>query len=189
MLQEKSILNQKTDVELYKSFLNGNKEAFNIIVKRYMKLLVSFIMGYVKNQDIAEDLAQDTFLYMLINKKEYDFKYTLKTYLYTIAKCRAINYLKKNKRLIHFEEQYIHNLDIIDLNENLIKEENKNKIHKAIKKLKYDYQVVIYLKDFQNFQYKEICKILNKTLPQTKMLIHRARKSLKKVLKKEGFTC
>ena len=60
---------------------------------------------------------------------------------------------------------------------------------KAIKKLKYDYQVVIYLKDFQNFQYKEICKILNKTLPQTKMLIHRARKSLKKVLKKEGFTC
>ncbi len=189
MLQERSTLNKETDVELYKSFLKGNKEAFNVIVQRYMKLLVSFIMGYVKNQDVAEDLAQDTFLYMLINKKEYDFKYTLKTYLYTIAKCRAINYLKKNKRIVSFEEQYIYNLDSVDLNENLIREENQEKIQNAIKKLKYDYQIAIYLKDFQEFQYKEICKILNKTMPQTKMLIYRARKSLKKILKKEGIIC
>lgn len=187
MLQEKSQLNQKTDIQLYKSFLNGNKEAFNNIIQRYMKSLISFIMGYVRNQDVAEDLAQDTFLYVLINKKEYDFKYTLKTYLYTIAKCRAINYLKRNKKRISFEEQYIYDLDITDLNENLIRKEQNEKIKNAIKKLKYDYQIVIYLKDYQEFQYKEICKILNKTMPQTKMLIHRARKALKKILNKEGI--
>lgn len=191
MLQEKNITNKETDKELYKSFLNGNKEAFNIIVERYMHLVISFIMGYVKNQTIAEDLAQDTFLYMLINKKEYDFKYTLKTYLYTIAKCRAINYLKKNKKMVSFEEKYINDLESteIDLTEDFIRNENKNKIQDAIKKLKYEHQIVLYLRDFQYFKYKEISKILNKTVPQTKMLIYRARKSLAKILKKEGIVC
>ena len=189
MIKDKSILTEKTDIELYNNFLKGDKESFDFIVKRYMKLLISFIMGYVKNLDVAEDLAQDTFLYVLINKKEYDFKYTLKTYLYTIAKCRAINYLKKNNRSVSFEGQYVNIIDTENLTNSLIQKENREQIRNAIKKLKKDYQMVIYLKDFQGFKHKEICKILNKTIPQTKMLIHRARKSLKKILKKEGFVC
>ena len=189
MVKEENMQKEKTDIELYNGFLKGDKEAFNLIVKRYMKLLISFIMGYVKNQDVAEDLAQDTFLYMLINKKEYDFKYTLKTYLYTIAKCRAINYLKKNKKNVCFEEQYVNSLITEDISDSLISKENTKQIHDARKKLKKDYQIIIYLKDFQGFHHREISKILNKTIPQTKMLIHRARKSLKKILKKEGFEC
>lgn len=180
---------KEIDIQLYKSFLNGNKESFNAIVKKYRKTLISFIVGYVKNQDAAEDIAQDTFVYMLINKKEYDFKYTLKTYLYTIAKCRAINYLKKSKRSLNFEENYIYDLDYKNIDERLIQEETQKEIRKSIKKLKSNYQVAIYLRDIQGFQYKEICEILNKTMPQTKMLVHRARKSLEKTLKKEGHIC
>ena len=45
--------------------------------------------AYVKNIEIAEDIAQDSFMYMIINKVEYDFKYSFKTYLYTIAKSRC----------------------------------------------------------------------------------------------------
>lgn len=182
-------LDKRTDIELYQDFLNGNNESFNLIIKRYRKSLISFILRYVRNLEIAEDLAQDTFLYVLVNKKEYDFKYTLKTYLYTIAKCRAINYLRKQKRLVAFDEKYLLEMETIDINETLIKEEEKKIIYKAIKKLKQDYQVIIYLRDFQGFSYKEIGKILNKTIPQTKMLIHRARKSLSKILKKEGYIC
>lgn len=180
---------EEKDIELYEKFLKGEKEAFNTIVTRHRKNLISFIMKYVRNLDVAEDLAQDTFLYVLINRKEYDFKYTLKTYLYTIAKCRAINHLKKAKRNIPLEENYIFETDIIEIDNELIKEENKKKILEAIKKLKQEYQVVIYLKDFQNFKYNEISKILNKTMPQVKMLMHRARKKLKQVLEKEGAIC
>ena len=91
----------KSDQELYLLFLKNDNEAFNMLVKKYRKSLISFIIKYVKNIEIAEDLAQDAFVYMLINKKEYDFKYTFKTYLYTIAKSRAINYLKKKKRKLY----------------------------------------------------------------------------------------
>lgn len=190
---QNSVISEKTDIELYKDFLNGNKESFNIIIQKYHKHLINFVMRYVKNIETAEDLAQDTFVYVLINKKEYDFKYSLKTYLFTIAKCRALNYLKKNKNKIIFDESYIVNCELEDIDSNmdnnLIKKENYKLLYKNIKKLKQEYQIAIYLADFQGFKYIEISKILNKNLPQTKMLIYRARKALKNLLRKEENLC
>ena len=84
-------MENKTDVDLYNSLLNGNNEAFDEIMNRHRNNLILFINKYVHDLEISEDLAQDTFVYVLINRKEYDFKYSLKTYLYTIAKCRASN--------------------------------------------------------------------------------------------------
>ena len=183
----------KSDQELYLLFLKNDNEAFNMLVKKYRKSLISFIIKYVKNIEIAEDLAQDAFVYMLINKKEYDFKYTFKTYLYTIAKSRAINYLKKEKKKIIFDESYMLNNDIESFEETLdatlIRKEKYELLYKNLKNLKQDYKLAIYLSDFQGFKYEEISRILNKTLPQTKMLIHRARKALKKLLKKEEKLC
>lgn len=186
-------LDAKSDQELYLLFLKNDNEAFNMLVKKYRKSLISFIIKYVKNIEIAEDLAQDAFVYMLINKKEYDFKYTFKTYLYTIAKSRAINYLKKEKKKIIFDESYMLNNDIESFEETLdatlIRKEKYEILYKNLKNLKQDYRLAIYLADFQGFKYEEIGRILNKTLPQTKMLIHRARKALKKLLKKEENLC
>ena len=54
-------------------------------------------------------------------------------------------------------------------------------------KMKTEYQTIIYLRDFEEFKYNEICTILNKTMPQVKSLLHRARKQLKKIIKKEEF--
>ena len=75
----KTNLDEKSDQELYLAFLKNDNEAFTTLVKKYRKVLISFIIKYNKNIEIAEDLAQDTFVYMLINKKEYDFKYNIKT--------------------------------------------------------------------------------------------------------------
>ena len=77
-------MQEKTDKELYKEFLLGNNESFEEIVKRHKNSIIYFIQRYTKSIDIAEDLAQDVFLYVLIHKKNYRFEYSLKTYLYTI---------------------------------------------------------------------------------------------------------
>lgn len=119
-----SYTSEAIDLKLYKKFINGDKQAFDAIVLKYRKNLIAFIMRYVKKIDVAEDLSQDTFLYMLINQNEYDFKYTLKTYLYTIAKCRAINYLKSSKKETPFEEEYLSQQDFLDIDNKLIIEEN-----------------------------------------------------------------
>lgn len=183
------ILKEKTDVDLYKEFINGNENAFNEIVNRYRNILILFILKYVKNMEIAEDLAQDTFVYILVNKKEYDFKYSLKTYLFTIAKCRAINYIKKQKRNIKLTDMPLEDLHSIEIDESLIRQENKELLLNALSKIKNEYQILIYLRDIQGFNYKEICKILDKNMSQVKISIYRARKSLEKVIRKEGKLC
>ena len=104
--------NGKSDIELYKLFLKGDNDAFNYLIIKHRKMLTNFIMTYVKNIEIAEDIAQDSFMYMIINKVEYDFKYSFKTYLYTIAKSRALNYLKREKRTIYVEDAILNNVNL-----------------------------------------------------------------------------
>lgn len=170
------------DKELYKQFLKGNMTAFEEIVTKHKDRLIYFIMQYVKNFEVAEDLAQDAFVYILINKKEYDFKYSLKTYLYTIAKSRAINYLKKERRIVPLINDL---MDDQAIEENIYRKEIKQNVRKAIKKLKPEYQSAIYLADIEELSYREISKILTKSMPQVKILIYRARRKLEEILKRE----
>ena len=73
------------DKKLYKRFLDGDNESFEIIINKYMEKIIYFIYKFVKSMDVAEDLAQDVFVYILINQEKYNSKYSLKAYLYTIA--------------------------------------------------------------------------------------------------------
>lgn len=172
--------NSELDKKLYIKFMNGDEESFNSIVVKYRSTLVSFVYKIINDLDIAEDIVQESFVYLYKTKKDYDFKYTLKTYLFTIAKSRAINYLKLNTiKEVPLEENNIvkeHNNGIDDY---LIRKESKEHLLKNINSLKYEYKMVIYLRDFEGFKYEEIAEILNKSIPQIKMLLYRARKSLK----------
>lgn len=173
----------KSDKELYEEFLLGDKNSFEEIVIRYKEKLVFFIKTYVKNIDTAEDLMQDVFVYILINRKEYDFKYSLKTYLYTIAKSRTFNYIKKEKRVVSLEDFEL--VSDNDIEEQIFKREEVRNLRKAIKKLKPEWQSAIYLTKIEGMSYKDVCKILDKTLPQVKILIHRATRKLEELLRKE----
>lgn len=174
-----------TDIELYYEYIDGNEEAFDILVNRYRKKLISYIMRFEKNVDTAEDLSQEVFLYMCKTKKRYDFKYKFETYLYRIAKSRTINYLNTKKNEISYDETFlIKSEKNYELDNMLIKKEEIDELYKKINNLKVDYKKAIYLKDLQGLSYKEICYLMNKNIHQVKSLIHRARKKLKKSYKK-----
>lgn len=178
-------MEEKTDKELYKEFLHGNKESFEKIVIRHKDAIIYFIQRYVKSIDIAEDLAQDVFVYILIHKKNYKFEYSLKTYLYTIAKSKALNYIKRERRIVELDENQFEDLE--ELEEKVFKNERAENLKKAIQKLKIEYQSAIYLADIEELSYKEIAHILKKTDSSVKILIHRARKALEKVVMEEGY--
>lgn len=174
---------EKPDKALYLEFLNENQASFETLVLRHKNNLIYFIQRYVKDFSVAEDIAQDVFVYVLINKKEYDFKYTLKTYLYTIGRSRAINYLKKEKRCVSLNLEKQGNYEIDEI---MFLNERKRNLKESINKLLPQHQLVIYLADIEELPYKEICKIMNKSMVQIKMLIYRARKNLKIILGKES---
>lgn len=170
---------KEIDKKLYNDFINGDENAFDCIVEKYRKVLENFIYKITKDIEVAEDITQEVFVYIYKTKKEYDFKYTLKTYLFTIAKSRAINYLNTQKKEQSLDEINNSKLYNEGLDDYLIKKEEKDYLLRNIDTLKEEYKMVINLRDFEGFSYEEIAKILNKTIPQTKMLLHRARKSLK----------
>ena len=170
------------DKKLYNKFLNGEKSALDLLISKYKNNVIYFISRYVKNVDIAEDIFQDVILYILENKENYKFNYSFKTYLYIIAKSKALNYIKKH------EMQFIDLSNISDdvsedkLLEIIFSNERKSKLKKVIKKLKTNYQIVIYLTQIEGLTYKETAQILNKTEKQVKNLAYNAKKSLKKLL-------
>ena len=170
------------DKKLYKEFLKGNEEAFNNLINKYKNKIIYFITRYVKNTEIAEDVFQDVIMYVLENKEKYDPKYSLKTYLYTIAKSRALNYLKKNEKLLELEDTYKDEKLIEDI---IFSNERKEKIIKVINNMPQDYQLVIYLTKIEGLSYKETAKIMEKTPNQIKTLAHNSKKKLKELLVKE----
>lgn len=133
------------DKELYQEFLNGNNEALNKILERYKNNLIYFISRYTKNIEASEDIFQDVVLYILEKKEIYDFKYSFKTYLYTIAKSRAINYIKKEKKYTNIETIVDSYADTKLLEEIIFSNERQKKVKEAIGNLKTDYQIVLYL--------------------------------------------
>lgn len=178
-------MEEKTDKQLYKEFLLENKNSFEEIVIRHKDTIIYFIQRYVKSVDIAEDLAQDVFVYMLVNKRSYKFEYSLKTYLYTIAKSKALNYIKREKKIVKLDEMQYEDID--ELEEKVFKNERADNLKRCIKKLKIEYQNAIYLADIEELNYKEIGHILKKTESSVKVLIHRARKNLEKLIKEEEY--
>lgn len=183
-------LKMQDDIVLYKEFLRNNSDAFDVLIDRYSKKIINFIYGYVRDYEVAEDMAQDVFVYILINKNVYNFKYSFKSYLYMIAKCRALNYIKREKKKISYEEniKYIDKMEALySTEEELLNLELKEKIIKILKKLKPNQQRAFYLADIEKLSYKEISIIIGKSVTETKMIIYRTRKNIKNLLKKEGI--
>lgn len=148
--------------------------------------LIYFISRYTGGDVyIAEDIAQDVFAYIYVNKEKYDLKYAFKTFIYTLGKNKAIDYVRKQSKmkLIPFDKDYeILESEEDSLEDIIIKNEEEKILIDSIKKLKPDYEKAIYLADFEELSYKEISEILGKNLGQTKVLIHRARKALRVIL-------
>lgn len=186
----------------YKKFMDGDIEGFENLVLSYKNKLIFFIAKYVKDLHLAEDLAQDAFVEIYVHKERFRIGNNFKTYLFTIGRNKAIDYIRKygNEISSDFisEDGFIfdmhssfHTMSTIggsELANDFLKKEESKLVHSTIDKLKEEYRVVIHLIDFEQLSYKEAAIIMKKTVPQIKILIHRARKALGKVLLKEGYT-
>ena len=176
------------DTKLYNEYLNGEKEAFEILYNKYKNKIKYFVFNIVKDYEKAEDITQDVFLYVLEHKlrEGYSFKY----YIFLVAKSRALNYKNMEKRRTDINEKYLFKeaenkkQDIVDIIE---REENKKKIIEAINELDDKYKNAIYLVKIEGLSYKETSQILGISLSNIKVLIHRGKKEIRKILLKKGL--
>ena len=127
---------------------------------------------------------------MFIKKPKNKLKGSFKTWLYTIGRNLAIDYLRKNyKRNKIFIDNYP---ELVNEEENLensyIKQERKIAVLNALKKLKLEYRQILWLIYFEDFSSKQAATVMKKSVHNIETLVYRARKALKSQLETEGFT-
>ena len=172
----------------YRRFLDGDECAFDEIMNELFYSLIYFINRYVHDFHTAEDLAMDTFADLLVHRHRYNFKVTLKTYLFMIGRSRALDYLKRKSRVsfVELNEAITVQGDEKSLEEAVINDERKQIVSSAIAKLPEDMQIAVHLFYFEDMTYQEIAKVMKKNEKQVDNLLYRAKKELRAILDKDG---
>ena len=169
----------------YRRFLDGDESGLVEIIRDYKDGLILYLSGFVSSLTVAEELAEDTFVKLGIKKPRDSKKSSFKTWLYTIGRNVAIDYLRKNRRVQ--VEELSEFVGGESLESEYIREEQKIILRRAILKLKSDYKQVLWLVYFEGFKTKEVAQIMRKSVHNTEVLVSRARQALKVQLEKEGF--
>ena len=172
----------------YRRFLDGDENAFDDIMTELFHSLVFFIDRYIHDIHAAEDIAIDAFSDLIVHRHRYNFKVTLKTYLFMIGRSRALDYIKHQKIIDFTELSEAHCLtaDSNTLEDMLLDDERKRAVNSAIKRLPDDMRAVIHLIFFEGMTYAETAKVMKKKPKQIDNLLYRAKKELLVTLGEDG---
>ncbi len=172
----------------YRRFLDGDESAFDEIMKELFDKLVFFIDRYVKDVQVAEDIAIDVFSDLIVNKNKYNFKVELKTYLFMLGRSRALNYLKRKKIINYVELNEAENAssEYCEIERIVLEDERKRVVNNALNLLSDDMRVAVHLIYFEELSYEEAAKVMKKNKKQIDNLLYRAKKELFVILGKDG---
>ena len=170
----------------YRRYLEGDDNAFDDIQKMYFGKLTLFADRYLHDVTAAEDVAIDTLLQLIIHKKRYNFKTSLKTYLYTIAHNRAVNALKSRSRLVYTETPE-DTADRESLEAEVIRTERARRLNAALGTLPEEVRRALFLVYYEEFSYEETAAVLGCNRKKVDNLLYRGKSMLKETLEKEGW--
>lgn len=175
----------KTDEDLVSQALQGDAQAFNVLVRRYYPKLTAFVTRRVGSQEEAEDLVQEIFLkvYLALNRFNPDLRFS--TWLYRIAINATIDHLRKKKIR---EVSLSPSLSDTRRNpeEHLLGKERSQKFWKLYETLSEDFRIILELRHFAGLSYEAIGEILQIPLGTVKNRLFRARRALAKQWRYDG---
>ena len=173
----------------YRRFLDGDNNGLAEIIKEYKDGLIFYLVGFVKDIDTAEELAQETFVRLFVKKPRFSGKSQFKTWLYSVGRHIAYDYLRKNKKRLQSVQPEERDIPDEALSPETVYFNNERSLalYRGMQKLKGDYYRVLWLTYFENMSNKETAELMKKSLGSTQVLLTRARAALKAELEKEGF--
>ncbi|NOR44736.1 MAG: sigma-70 family RNA polymerase sigma factor [Candidatus Delongbacteria bacterium] len=184
-----AILSILTDEELMFKFQGGNEEAYNEIVERYKNKLINHIFYYTKNKESAEDIVQDAFIRVYLNKDKYKEIAKVSTWVYTIAINLAKTFLAKEKKKSKFSitgKDGEGDFEIPDKKTSTDKPvlvgELGDIIKDSIDSLDEKFREIVILRDVDEMSYDEIAVTLDIPEGTVKSRLNRARLNLREVL-------
>jgi RNA polymerase sigma-70 factor (ECF subfamily) len=153
---------------------------WDTLVNKESEKILNYINKIIGNVDNSRDIVQDTFLACFQNIDRIDKQYLL-AWLYRTAHNKAINFVKKHKRIVYGDvPEVVHHDNVED---EIQQAKLREAVQLAFTKIKPKYAMLLDLQYYQMKSYKEIAEITNLTVPAVESLLVRAKKKLKEILK------
>lgn len=181
------------DQELVRRVQRGDKKAFDVLVLKYQQKIVKLISRYVRDQDEALDVAQETFIKAYRALANFRGDSAFYTWLYRIAINTAKNYLVSQSRrppdtdidaedAVQFDGDS--KLRETDLPEQLVhRDQVERVIYEAIDALPEDLRTAITLRELEGLSYEEIAQAMECPIGTVRSRIFRAREAIEAKLK------
>ena len=171
----------------YRRFLDGDESAVDEIMGELFFPLVFFVNRYVQDLPAAEDIAMEAMTELFVHKHRYNFRVSLKTYLFLLGKSRALNWLKHRKGLRETDlEEASEDPEQEELEQRALDSERKRVVNAALAQLPEDMRMAVHLVFFEELSYEETARIMKKNRKQVDNLLYRAKKALRSILGEEG---
>ncbi|GAA3760711.1 sigma-70 family RNA polymerase sigma factor [Terriglobus aquaticus] len=183
------------DAELMLRLKAGDLDCFEILMNKYRRAMVHFMFRMVRNQAVAEEMAQEVFLRVYRARESYRAEAKFSTWLYRIATNLAVNYARdtKNERLAAKlqldapDEETGSTPDVADstptVEADLLRAERMRAIKQHVMNLPERQRMAVLMHKYQEMDYKQIGAVLKLSESATKSLLFRAYQTLREKLK------
>ena len=182
-----------------KSLINlvkkGDKKAYEVLVLQYQDRLVFSVYKFLKDYELAQDIAQEAFVKAFKNIEKFRGDSSFYTWIYRIAINTAKNFLSSKSRKSEIYDDEI--MELI-LSESAVTSENPENILEAeelrsvmmgaIQDLPDDIRTTLSLREFDGLSYEEIAEVQNCPIGTVRSRIHKGREILDKTFSKYNMS-
>ena len=184
-----------SDAAIMLRVASGDEQSFNYLVQKYHRAMIHFLFRMVRNQAVAEELAQEVFLRVYRSRESYRAEAKFTTWLYRIATNLAVNHARDTKHersaqtiyLDQPDEESGTTPDLADdepsAEQNLLRNERMAAIRTHVMALPERQRMAVLMHKYQGMDYREIGDVLNLSESATKSLLFRAYQTLREKLK------
>lgn len=173
-----------SEKELVQKIISRDEKALHSLYKTYYRSLYNFVYKKLGDKSVTEEIVQDTFIHFLESLRDFRYQCSLKTFLFTIGRNKAIDYIRKKKiKKILFSALpsfIVEGLASV-VDDSLEKKELQQKLESTFDELPHEYQLILRLKYLEGKSVHHIAGVLSKTFKSTESLLFRARKAFIKV--------
>jgi RNA polymerase sigma-70 factor (ECF subfamily) len=173
----------------------GDDSAFDYLVQKYRRAMMSFMYRMTHNTAVAEDLAQEVFLRVYRSRAGYEPSAKFTTWLYRIATYLAVNHARDTRHerpenqvsLDEPDQETGTTMDVPDsslsIEENLVRRERLQAIRAKVQQLPERQRMAVVMHKYQQMDYRQIAEVLKLSESATKSLLFRAYETLREQLK------
>lgn len=189
-------MTREEEIAIVKKVLNGDVNAFELLVIDNQKSVYNLALKILKNESDALDVSQDVFLKAYTNLKFFRGDSRFSVWLYRLAYNACIDATRKSKAAMNVsltvtdEDNATTEIELVDVRplpeRELERRETQREVQEAIEKLPEEQRKIIVMREFSDMSYEDIATSLNISVGTVKSRLSRARKSLAKILIQSG---